>query len=206
MAITNALTAIALQAGYSWPLVVLAMLIFGGAIGAFQGFFVAYQKIPSFIVTLAGLSALRGFALLLTQGYSIPVPPSGFTELGRGWFCGLPLPAIAAVIAVIGGFIVLDKTRYGRQVVAVGANMEAARRAGMPAQRIIASVFVLVGVASAFAGLVLAARLGSGSSNAGVGFEMDVIAAVVLGGTSLMGGVGTIVGTNARGADYFCDQ
>jgi simple sugar transport system permease protein len=196
VALTNALAAIALGAGLPWPLVVLAMLLFGALAGAMQGWFAAYQKIPSFIVTLAGLSMLRGLALLLTKGYSIPIGTSGsFIELGRGWVFGVPVPAAMAVLVAIVGWITLTQTRYGRQVVAVGANAEAARRVGMPAQRVLASVFVLTGVASAFAGLIIAARLGSGSSNAAVGFELDVIAAVVLGGTSLMGGSGTILGT-----------
>lgn len=195
LALTNALAAIALQAGYAWPLVVVGILALGALIGAFQGFFVAYQGIPSFIVTLAGLSALRGFALLITQGYSIPIPPSAFTELGRGSFLGIPVPALLALLVVIAGFVVLDRTRYGRQVVAIGSNAEAARRVGMPSKRVAASVFMLSGLAAALAGLIVAARLGSGSSNAAVGFELEVIAAVVLGGTSLMGGRGTMVGT-----------
>jgi simple sugar transport system permease protein len=196
VALTNALAAIALQAGLPWPLVVLAMLAVGAVVGAAQGWFAAYQGIPSFIVTLAGLSMLRGFALLLTRGYSIPVSSSpAFLELGRGWVLGTPVPGVLAVLVAIIGFVTLGQTRYGRQVIAVGANAEAARRVGMPARRIAASVFVLTGVASAFAGLIIAARLGSGSSNAAVGFELDVIAAVVLGGTSLMGGSGTIFGT-----------
>lgn len=195
LALTNAVAAIALQAGYPWPLVSLGILVFGALIGAFQGFFVAYQGIPSFIVTLAGLSALRGVALLITQGYSIPVPPSAFTDIGRGSILGVPIPAVMAIVVAIAGFVVLNWTRYGRQVVAVGANAEAARRVGMPSKRVAASVFVLSGLAAALAGLIIAARLGSGSSNAAVGFELEVIAAVVLGGTSLMGGRGTMVGT-----------
>ena len=195
LALTNAVAAIALQAGLPWPLVAVGILALGAFIGAFQGFFVAYQGIPSFIVTLAGLSALRGVALLITQGYSIPIPPGVFTELGRGSFLGIPIPALMAVLVAIIGFIVLDRTRYGRQVVAIGSNAEAARRVGMPSKRVAASVFVLSGLAAALAGLIIAARLGSGSSNAAVGFELEVIAAVVLGGTSLMGGRGTMVGT-----------
>ena len=101
---------------------------------------------------------------------------------------------MAVAVAVL-GTVVMSRTVYGRQVVAVGSNTEAARRAGMPARRTIASVYVLSGVASAIAGLLIAARLGSGSSNAAVGFELQVIAAVVLGGTSLFGGRGSILGT-----------
>jgi simple sugar transport system permease protein len=195
VALTNALAAIAIAAGLPWPLVAIAMLLLGAAIGVFQGWFVAYQQIPSFIVTLAALSMLRGFALLLTQGYSIPIEGvPGFLAIGRGWVAGVPVPAVLAVMIAVVGYVTLGETRYGRQVIAVGANAEAARRVGMPARRVAASVFVLTGVASAAAGLVIAARLGSGSSNAAVGFELDVIAAVVLGGTSLLGGSGTIVG------------
>ncbi len=196
VALVNALAAIAIAAGVPWPLVVAMMLATGAAIGLLQGWFVAHQAIPAFIVTLAGLSIFRGLALLLTKGYSIPIRDAeGFTYLGRGAFLGIPVPAILAVLVAILAYVVLTKMRYGRQVVAVGANMEAARRVGMPAKWITASVYGLTGLASAFAGLLIAARLGSGSSNAAVGFELDVIAAVVLGGTSLMGGRGTIIGT-----------
>jgi simple sugar transport system permease protein len=196
VALVNALAAIALRADWPWPLVIVAMLGVGALVGLVQGWFVAYQRIPSFIVTLAGLSALRGIALLLTQGFSIPIASEGwFTQIGRGWFLGVPMPAFIAVLAVVIGAVALSQTRYGRQVIAVGANAEAARRVGMPAQRVVASVYVLTGIAAALAGIIIAARLSSGSSNAAVGFELDVIAAVVLGGTSLMGGRGTILGT-----------
>jgi len=196
VALANALAAIGLGAGIPWPLVVVGLVLCGTAIGAVQGWFVASQGIPSFIVTLAGLSALRGFALLLTQGYSIPIPGGiGFVALGRGWVWGVPLPAILAAIAALAGWFVLEWTRFGRQVTAVGSNAEAARRVGMPAQRVGAAVFAITGAASAIAGLIIAARLGSGSSNAAVGFELDAIAAVVLGGTSLFGGRGTVLGT-----------
>lgn len=196
VALINALAAIGIAAGVPWPLVVVGLLLMGGLIGAVQGWLVAYQGIPSFIVTLAGLSALRGFALLLTQGYSIPIPTEiGFTALGRGWIVGLPLPALLALLVAGIGWVTLEWTRYGRQVTAVGSNPEAARRVGMPALIVGASVFALTGATSALAGLIIAARLGSGSSNAAVGFELDVIAAVVLGGTSLFGGQGTVLGT-----------
>ena len=196
VALVNAVAAIALAAGLPWPMVVLALLAGGAAVGAVQGWFVAAQGIPSFIVTLAGLSALRGFALLLTQGYSIPIPTGiGFEALGRGWVLGIPLPAILAACVALLGWFVLEWTRYGRQVTAIGSNPEAARRVGMPARRVGISVYAITGAASALAGLIIAARLGSGSSNAAVGFELDVIAAVVLGGTSLFGGRGTVLGT-----------
>jgi simple sugar transport system permease protein len=176
--------------------VIVLMLALGALIGAVQGFFIAYEGIPAFIVTLAGLSAIRGTALLLTKGYSIPVDPeSAFNAIGRGWVLGIPLPAIIAVAILIIGYLIFSETSFGRYVTGVGANTEALRRAGVNTKRTILGVYVLSGSAAALAGLILAARLGSGSSNAGVGFELDVIAAVVLGGTSLFGGRGTMIGT-----------
>ena len=196
LALVNALSAIALQAGIPWPAVVVAMLVLGAGIGMLQGFFVAYEGIPAFIVTLAGLSAIRGTALLLTHGYSIPIDPQSlFNAIGRGWVAGVPMPAIIAVIVLALGYVIFNDTTFGRYVTGVGANAEAVRRAGVNIRRTILSVYALSGLAAALAGVIIAARLGSGSSNAGVGFELDVIAAVVLGGTSLFGGRGTMVGT-----------
>ena len=195
VALVNSMAAVLMKSGFDWPITVLLMLTFGALIGLAQGFFVAYQRIPAFIVTLAGLSALRGCALVLTGGFSILIPPSLFLVIGRGTMFGVPYPALLGLMVAIVGYVVLNTTVYGRRVVAVGANTEAARRVGMPAQATIASVYVLSGIASALAALVIAARLGSGSSNAAVGVELDVIAAVVLGGTSLSGGRGTIIGT-----------
>lgn len=195
LALINALCAIAIGAGIAWPLVIVLMLVAGALIGAINGYFTAYERIPAFIVTLATLSAVRGFALLLTKGFSIPIAASGFVELGRGWVFGVPLPALIAVVIALIAFIVLRATRYGRYVTGIGANREAVRRAGVNVKRLELTVYVLTGVAAALGGLIIAARLGSGSSNAGVGFELDVIAAVVLGGTNLFGGRGTIIGT-----------
>lgn len=196
LAIVNALAAIALQAGIPWPLVVVLMLGLGAGIGLINGWIIAWEGIPAFIVTLATLSVFRGTALLITQGYSVPIAAdSAFVQIGRGWFFGVPLPAVIAVVIAFAGFVALTQTRFGRYVTGIGANAEAVRRAGVDIRRVTAATYVLTGVAAALAGIVIAARLGSGSSNAGVGFELEVIAAVVLGGTSLMGGRGTIVGT-----------
>ncbi|MGH1478063.1 MAG: ABC transporter permease [Geminicoccales bacterium] len=196
LALVNALAAIALATGIPWPVVVVLMLLLGAVIGGAQGYFVAYEGIPAFIVTLAGLSAIRGVALLITEGYSVPISgDSWFIQIGRGWLFGIPLPAIIGLIIAVLGYVILTQTRYGRYVTGIGANVEAVRRAGVNVRRTILTVYILTGIAAAIAGLVIAARLGSGSSNAGVGFELEVIAAVVLGGTNLFGGRGTIIGT-----------
>lgn len=196
LALASALAAITLEAGVPWPLMVLLMLALGVCIGLVNGYFTAYERIPAFIVTLATLSAVRGLALLLTKGFSIPIAGTiAFVELGRGWVLGAPLPAWIAVSIAIAGIVVLNATRYGRYVTGIGSNMESVRRSGVNVRRYVLSVYVLTGAAAALGGLIIAARLGSGSSNAGVGFELEVIAAVVLGGTNLFGGRGTIVGT-----------
>lgn len=196
VALINALAAISLSAGMPWFVALPAMLLLGALIGALQGYFIAFEGIPAFIVTLAGLSIFRGAALLMTEGYSIPISPDSlFVTLGRGWFFGIPLPAAFAVLVALIGWLALARMRFGRYVTAIGANKEAARRSGIPVRRVTLSAYVLTGAAAALAGVVIAARLGSGSSNAAVGFELEVIAAVVLGGTSLMGGRGTILGT-----------
>lgn len=196
VALINATAAIVMAMGLPWPLVVVMMLVLGAAIGGVQGWFVSYQGIPAFIVTLAGLSILRGAALYMTEGYSIPIRDAdGFFWLGRGEIGGFPVPALIAILVAVLGFVVMLRTQYGRQVIAVGSNIEAARRVGMPAKKVLASVYVVSGLASAVAGMLIAARLGSGSSNAAQGFELQVIAAVVLGGTSLMGGKASMLGT-----------
>jgi len=196
LGLVGALSAVLLQAGVPWPLALVGLVLLGAAIGAVQGFFIAYEGIPAFIVTLAGLGIIRGVALLITQGYSIPVDPgSAFVIIGRGWVAGLPLPAIIAVAVLALGIVIFTQTRFGRYVTGIGANAEAVRRAGVNIRRVTMLVYVLSGAAAALAAVVIAARLGSGSANAGAGFELDVIAAVVLGGTSLFGGRGTMIGT-----------
>ena len=105
VALVNALAAILLQAELPWPVVILLLLLVGAAVGALQGWFVAFELIPAFIVTLAGLSILRGLALLMTQGFSIPIAPDSlFVQIGRGWLLGIPFPAVIAIIAVLAGY------------------------------------------------------------------------------------------------------
>jgi simple sugar transport system permease protein len=196
VALISAGTALSLQEGIPWALVLVLMIGLGALIGFGNGYFVAYEGIPAFIVTLASLSMVRGVALLLTEGFTIPIDRDlPLIPLGRGWFLGIPIPAILAAIVVIAGYVLLTRMPYGQYITGIGANAEAVRRAGVNIRKHILSVYVLSGAAAAIAGIVVAARLGSGSANAAVGFELQVIAAVVLGGTNLFGGRGTIVGT-----------
>ena len=197
LALVGALSAIALNNwGLPWPVVLLGGLLLGGLVGAINGFFIAYEGIPAFIVTLATLAVVRGIALLVTQGYSIPVPADSlFTFIGRAWVVGIPMPALIGIMILLIGHIVLNHMRFGRYVTAIGANAEGARRSGINTKAVTMKVYIISGMAAALAGMIITARLGSGSSKQGEGFELQVIAAVVLGSTSLFGGFGTIIGT-----------
>ena len=188
----------AMSLGAAWPvwLAVLVMLALGLGVGFVNGYFTAYQSIPAFIVTLATLSIVRGLAQLLTQGYSLPIDPdSAFLELGRGRIGAIPIPVIIALIVVILGYVLLNQTRFGTYVTGIGSNEEGVRRAGVNVRRIKTVVYMLSGLLVAVGGMVTAARLASGSSYTGVAFELQVIAAVIVGGTNLFGGEGRMSGT-----------
>lgn len=196
VAFVSALSAVLLDAGWDSSIVIIAALAAGAGLGAVNGWFSAYQGVPSFIVTLAALSFVRGFALLLTEGFSVPISSDlFFINIGRGRLLGVSVPSIIAVLAAILGAIVLSRMRFGQYVTGIGSNEESVRRAGVDTRRIKMGVMVLSGTAAAVAGMMIAGRLGSGSANSAVAFELTVIAAVVLGGTDLFGGKGTIVGS-----------
>ena len=196
LAIVNALCAILLMHQFHWILVLFILIIVGITCGLVQGYFIAYEGIPAFIVTLAGMSSIRGIALLMTEGFTIPIDRNlGIIYLGRGWLFGIPIPAIIAVVIIFIGYILLNNTTYGQYVTGIGSNSEATRRSGINIKFYTLVTYIFCGVCAAIGGIIIAARLGSGSSNAGIMFELEVIAAVVLGGTNLFGGKGSIVGT-----------
>jgi simple sugar transport system permease protein len=172
-----------------------ATLLIGTAAGLIQGILAAYGKLPAFIVTLAGLIALRGVALLITEGYSTPITVEWLLWLGQGKFLGLYIPTWVALATVLFGWYLFTQTRFGRYVVASGSNAEALRRSGVNVKRVLTAVLMLTGLFAGIAGILTAARLATGSSNSGTLFELEVITAVVLGGTSLLGGRGSVMGT-----------
>ena len=152
-------------------------------------------RIPSFISSLALLTALRSAAFLLTGGFPISPLPSGFELLGNGAVGPIPVPVILMGVTYVIGFVVMANTPWGRSVYAVGGNEEAARLSGIYVPRIKIGVFVISSLLAALAGLILAARLEAGQAAVAQGWELDVIAAVIIGGTSLFGGRGNILGT-----------
>jgi ribose transport system permease protein len=185
---------------------ILGALLFATALGTLNATAVAYGRVVPFIATLAMFSIARGLALLLNDKLPVGLldlnggsfgEPGAFSLLwfGTGRVLGIPISVYIFLAVAIGGWVLLNRTRYGRYVVAVGGNREAARIAGVPVRKIVFSVYALSGLLAGIATVLLCARLGSASPVSGNLYELDAIGAVVIGGTSLAGGRATIVGT-----------
>jgi ribose/xylose/arabinose/galactoside ABC-type transport system permease subunit len=172
-----------------------AGILLAAGVGFLNGALVAWGRVPPFITTLATMTVVRGAALVLTNGEPIVKTEGAYLWLGQASVGPIPVPILLMVATLIGAHWFLSRTRWGTYIYAVGGNAEAARLSGISLAGIQILVYVLGGALAGLAGLVLAARLSSAQPNTGVGFELDAIAAVVLGGTSLMGGEGTIWGT-----------
>jgi inositol transport system permease protein len=182
--------------GVPTAVVLPAVLLVGVLAGFANGVFVRLG-LPAFVVTLASLTALRGIAFVISDGYASPVTDPIVLWLGRGQIGGIHVPIVLAMLIAALGWVLLNKTRFGLYALAVGGREEAARAMGIDVGRIKLVVYAGVGMVAALGGIILTGRLGNGSPNAGIMLELDVIAATVLGGTSLFGGVATIGGTIA---------
>jgi ribose transport system permease protein len=184
--------------GYPIWLAILCGCLVGAVAGAMNGSIIAYTGMPPFVVTLAMMNICRGAAYLTADGKPIRVPSSRFGNsfeiIGTGYLGPIPYPVIYTVIFLILTFFVLSQTRLGRHIYAVGGNREAARFSGITPARIEIIIYTYSGLLAAFAGVVLAARMASGQPAVGMGYETDAIAAAVLGGASMSGGVGTVGG------------
>ncbi len=194
VALAGVLAAVTMNATGSVALGVLAGLAGGAAVGAVNGALVAGFKVNSLIVTLATMEMVRGLAFLASGGESVAIPLQRFYALGSGGVLGIgwPIWSMVASFAIFG--VILNRTVFGRNILAIGGNPEAARLAGVPITRVRITVFALQGLVAGLAGIILAARITSGQPNTSVGLELAVISACVLGGVSLSGGVATIAG------------
>src|SRR6185437_8502 len=177
-----------------WLAVTLGLAL-GGATGLLNGLVVAYFKIPSFIVTLAMLNVARGVAYVYSGGHSTRMMNPIFTGMGSGYVWVFPLPVIYMAVLIAIFVVLLNRTKFGIYVYAIGGNRESARLSGVPIKKVEIVTFTLSGILAAFAGLVLSARMFSGQPSVGIGYELDAIAACVLGGVSMAGGIGRISGT-----------
>jgi ribose transport system permease protein len=197
VALTGVAGAILLEQGVPIPLMMLACLAIGIAVGAVNGFGVSYWRIPAFIMTLGTMVMVRGFALMFADGGTVNPGKLGenFFFLGGGYLLGIPTPIYIFAIVCIIAAVVLGLTPFGRAIYAVGSNEEAARLSGINVPRVIFGVYAICGLLAALAGLIFLSRLSVGDPNSGLGLELEAITIAVIGGTSLFGGEGTVLGT-----------
>jgi ribose transport system permease protein len=181
--------------GIPTPIALLGGVLVGALAGAVNGVFVARFALPAFIVTLGSMTYLRGLAYSLLGGQPLVATELGYRGVGNGSIAGIPQPVVIMIVVYAVLWFVLERTRFGRHVYAVGGNMEGARLAGINVRRVLMSVYMIGGAAAGVAGVIFSARVLSAQPTAGTGYELDAIAAVVLGGTALAGGRGRILGT-----------
>jgi ribose transport system permease protein len=194
LALTGAV--MAMQTGQNGVLVgILVGLLAGAVLGALNGLFVTRARVAPFIATLAMLAIARGLTYIYTQGSPIRVDQPAFNVFGQGTVGAVPVPVVIMLAVFVVCLVVLTQTRFGRYVFAIGSNPDVTRLAGVPIDRYVVAVYAISGLLAALGGLILTGRLAAADPNAATGYELDVIAAVVIGGTSLFGGRGGVFGT-----------
>ena len=223
LALSSALTAGLLGSGMPVTLAILISLIMGCILGMMNGLLISYGKLAPFIVTLATMTIFRGATLVYTNGNPITKGLSDtflFQFLGQGYIVGIPFPVIIMFIVFIVLYVLLHKTAFGKSVYAIGGNEKAAYISGVKLNKVKIIIYSISGIMASISGLIITSRLSSAQPTAGASYEMDAIAAVVLGGTSLSGGKGRILGTligaliigvlnnglNIIGVSAFCHQ
>lgn len=183
------------QMGMPTVIGILLVLVIGLLIGAMHGLFVAKLNIPPFIITLGTLMSARGLSALLTKGWPIVGFSDGFLQIGQGSFLGIPIPTVILIVVIIIGSFVLKSTVLGRHIYAIGGNENAAKLSGVKVDLVKIVTYAISGMLSAMTGIIVAARLSSAQPGVGGAYEMQAIASAVLGGASLSGGYGSLVGT-----------
>lgn len=174
---------------------ILVALLIGLGLGLFNGWVITKFSIPPFVATLAMLTIARGFTMLYTQGIPISNLGSNFEFIGSGWVLGIPVPVWISAFMVLIVVFLTKKTTFGRYIYAIGGNEKAAFLSGININKIKLAVYGIAGMMAAVGGILVTSRLNSAQPNAGMSYELDSIAAVVIGGTSLSGGIGTVTGT-----------
>jgi ribose transport system permease protein len=170
-------------------------ILAGTFLGWFNGITITRFKVPPFVATLAMLTIARGLTMLWTGGFPITGLGDNMAFIGTGWFLGIPMPVWISAIIVLAAVVLTNKTKLGRHIYAIGGNETAAKLSGIKIKKVKLIVYSIAGALAAVGGIIVTSRLDSAQPNAGFGFELDSIAAVVIGGTSLSGGKGTIMGT-----------
>lgn len=195
IALCGYVTGMALSAGIPIPIAILLGILLGAAIGLLNGLIIVGFGIPPFITTLGMMYMVKGVVYVLSQGRPIYPLPAAFNAIAQSAFLGIPLPVYIAAVALILGHFVLNHTGYGRSVMAIGGNEAAANTSGIDIKKTKIITYIFTSALSAVTGILMASRLSSASAGAGDGWEMIIIAAVIIGGTSLFGGSGSILGT-----------
>ncbi|WP_019147454.1 ABC transporter permease [Timonella senegalensis] len=196
MALSGIVAGLLLKNGMPIPLVVLLTLVLGAALGAINGIGVSIGRVPSIVMTLGTLGAYRGISFMITGGHSVENIPSQYKKAGTATLLGIPVFVwMTIVILVVLGFV-LAKTSFGRKIYATGDNIQGAHLIGVPTKTMTVTAFAASGLFASMAALVFLAQIGSISNQAGMGIEMRAIAAAVIGGVALTGGVGTILGAS----------
>ena len=189
------------ELGVPFPLIIVIILLTGAMVGVANTLMVTKIQLNPFIATLVTQSVFRGFAYILNEGRAVPIRDRAFSDFGTTrvfstpWFAGVPLPVILLIVSFVVFGVILSKTTFGRSVYVVGGNKDAARLAGLNPDRITLKSYIITGMLCALSGVILAARLRSASPASSIGLEFDAITAVILGGASFVGGVGSMFGT-----------
>ena len=196
LSLTSVVAAIMLNRyGIPFPLAILAALLIGAVLGLINGLLITYVGLPPFIATYGTLWVLFGFAYLILQGAVIYGFPAGFRVIGNGHLLGIPMPIVVMTVVFLTGYLLLHHTTLGRRFFATGANIETARMSGIKVERVIVAAYAISGFLAAVAGLVLIAYTNGSEARIGDSYLLPVMAVVVMGGTSLAGGQGNLVGT-----------
>ncbi|WP_010500584.1 ABC transporter permease [Paenibacillus elgii] len=195
LALSGVLSVMLTNAGVNPVISMLAGAAAGYVVGAINGYFTAAVKLPPFIVTLGSMTYVRGLAYVISGGYPIVLQDVTFKYLGAGTFLKIPTPIYIMAFVYVVMYFILKYTMFGRHIYAIGGNQEAARLTGIKVEKTLIHVYSISGFLAGAAGVVMAGRLFSGQPMVGVGMELDAIAAVILGGTSFVGGFGRIQGT-----------
>ena len=195
LAITGAVAAYLMKSTGNILISIVISLVLGTTIGLLNGLLITKGRLQAFIATLATMTIFRGVTYVFTKGNPISGLDTNFTFLANNKIIGIPLPVVFMIIILAIAFYLLNETRFGRYVYALGGNEDSARLSGISTDKIRTIVYGISGFTAAVSAIIVTSRIGSASPNAGTGFELDAIAAVVLGGTSLSGGEGSIIGT-----------
>jgi ribose transport system permease protein len=195
LAVAGLFGTMAIKAGVSIPLAILVGILAGTVCGLLNGLMISRLKIEPFIVTLGTLGAYRGFALVISKGLPVHDIPASFSFLGDGNLLGVPFSLWVLAVCALAMHFLLENTKLGRYAFAIGSNRSAAFYSGVPIKNVLTAVYAIAGLLAGLAGMVEASRLMTGQPTAGLGYELQAIAAVVIGGGSLQGGAGSVVGT-----------